>query len=196
MITYGLSLLNPPTFQFRMIEDEGLSFSEQLRRLWVGLNRPSRLVIPGTMVEAFMKAVGSDMDPCTSVVQFDTTGYVGTCYFDADIFRNEMGLGLVVYADDTITDHIAFSNGTDETSTCTFGEALAALKQGRRVARRGWNGKDMWLVLIRAGNAIFRSEAGDFDVQDCIGMRTAQGQMQPGWLASQADLLSDDWVIL
>lgn len=78
----------------------------------------------------------------------------------------------------------------------TFGEAVEALKAGSRVARAGWNGKNMWLVLIRAGNAMHVSPAGGFDMQDCVGMKTADNKMQPGWLASQADILSEDWVIL
>lgn len=77
-----------------------------------------------------------------------------------------------------------------------FGRALAALKRGLRVSREGWNGKGMWLVLIKAGNAMHTSRAGRFDMQDCIGMKTAQGTMQPGWLASQADLLAEDWTVL
>jgi hypothetical protein len=75
----------------------------------------------------------------------------------------------------------------------TFGEAIEALKSGKRVCRAGWNGKGMWLVLIRAGNAMHTSHAGSFDMQDCIGLKTAAGVMQPGWLASQADMLSEDW---
>jgi hypothetical protein len=73
-----------------------------------------------------------------------------------------------------------------------FGVALYRLKQGAKVARAGWNGKDMWLKLIPAGNAMF---AG-FDMQDCIGMKTADNKMQPGWLASQTDLLAEDWMIV
>lgn len=76
----------------------------------------------------------------------------------------------------------------------TFGEAIEALKAGKRVERLGWNGKGMWLVLIHPGNAMHTSTAGAFDMQPCIGMKTADGKMQPGWLASQADMLSDDWV--
>lgn len=75
----------------------------------------------------------------------------------------------------------------------TFGEALEAIKNGARVCRQGWNGKGMWLVLIRAGNAMHVSHAGGFDMQDCIGMKTSQNTMQPGWLASQADMLAEDW---
>ena len=72
-----------------------------------------------------------------------------------------------------------------------FGVALELLKAGEKVARAGWNGKGMWIVLIpgdiRADNGI---------MMPCIGMKTAQGAMQPGWLASQADLLADDWIVL
>jgi hypothetical protein len=75
--------------------------------------------------------------------------------------------------------------------TGNFGDALRALKMGRRVHRVGWNGRGMWLVLIRAGNAM----RDGFPMQDCIGMKTADGKMQPGWLASQADMLSEDWLI-
>jgi hypothetical protein len=73
-----------------------------------------------------------------------------------------------------------------------FGQALEALKEGKRVSRTGWNGKGMWLCLIPAGNAMFKG----FDMQDCIGMKTADNNMQPGWLASQADMLADDWGIV
>lgn len=77
-----------------------------------------------------------------------------------------------------------------------FGEALEALKHGQRVARAGWNGNNMWLVLIWPANTNHISRAGRFMVQPCIGMKTAADQMQPGWLASQADMLSDDWEII
>lgn len=73
-----------------------------------------------------------------------------------------------------------------------FGQAIELLKDGKKVARAGWNGKGMWLVLIRAGNAMY----GDLDMQDCIGMKTADDAMQPGWLASQKDMLSEDWEVL
>jgi hypothetical protein len=73
-----------------------------------------------------------------------------------------------------------------------FGQAIEALKEGERVARKGWNGKGMWLTLIHAGNAIHRG----YDMQDCIGMKTASNDMQPGWLASQADMLAEDWEMI
>jgi hypothetical protein len=78
----------------------------------------------------------------------------------------------------------------------TFSIALELLKKGERVARAGWNGKGMWIVLIHPGNAVHVSRAGSYDMQPCIGMKTADGVMQPGWLCSQNDMLADDWVLV
>ena len=80
----------------------------------------------------------------------------------------------------------------DTTFDGSFSDALQALKDGKRVARRGWNGKGMWLVLLQP--AI--SHLHGHPVEPCIGMKTATGRMQPGWLASQNDLLADDWEVL
>ena len=80
--------------------------------------------------------------------------------------------------------------------TFDFSAALLHIKSGKRVARVGWNGKRMWLVLIDPGNAMHTSAAGSFNMQPCIGMKTADGNMQPGWLASQADILADDWSVV
>lgn len=74
-----------------------------------------------------------------------------------------------------------------------FGQALEALKQGRKVARKGWNGKGMWLELfkiythtpIREGRVM----------QPFIGMKTVQDTYVP-WLASQTDMLAEDWEIV
>ena len=73
-----------------------------------------------------------------------------------------------------------------------FGEALEALKNGEKVQRIGWNGKGMYITLIKAGNAMHDG----FDMQDCIGMKTANNLMQPGWLASQNDMLAEDWRVI
>lgn len=70
-----------------------------------------------------------------------------------------------------------------------FDWAINALKNGKKVCRKGWNGKGMYLTLINAGNAVHQG----FDMQDCIGMKTANNLMQPGWLASQNDMLATDW---
>ncbi len=96
-----------------------------------------------------------------------------------------------------------FEDAYKETNGLTFGLALDALKAGKKVARKGWNGKGMWLVLLRVVSCStirYDKDAlenrGDLKMQDCIGMKTAQGTMQPGWLASQPDMLAEDWVIV
>jgi len=76
--------------------------------------------------------------------------------------------------------------------TFDFGNAIAALKAGSKVARKGWNGKGMWLCLIHPGNAMHLG----FDMLPCIGMKTADNKMLPGWLASQTDMLANDWIIV
>lgn len=74
----------------------------------------------------------------------------------------------------------------------SFGGAVEALKAGLKVSRAGWNGKGMYLTLIFSGNAMHQGYA----MQDCVGMKTANNLMQPGWLASQNDILAEDWEIV
>ena len=99
----------------------------------------------------------------------------------------------------------------------TFGQAIEALKDGRRAQRVGWNGKGMWIALtdgleLQSGSGSLRgaalhraaelvSEHGDLDKRTFrtsahIDMRSADGTLVIGWLASQTDMLADDWVIL
>lgn len=81
-----------------------------------------------------------------------------------------------------------------------FGEAIQALKGGLRVCRQGWNGKGMFLFLVpgsrfkvsRAPLLGIYPEGTEIDYHPHIDMKTAQGYVVP-WLASQADMLADDW---
>jgi len=84
------------------------------------------------------------------------------------------------------------SDVKDLFQTFTFSEAIRRLKRRERVARKGWNGKEMYLTLIPAGNAMYQG----YDMQNCIGMKTADNKMQPGWVPSQADMLVEDWIIV
>lgn len=83
-----------------------------------------------------------------------------------------------------------------------FGDALKRLKAGAKVARTGWNGKGMWLVLmpaltIPAGMVNERTRkhvpSGDLESQAYIVIKDARGKWQPGWHASQQDMLAEDW---
>lgn len=87
-----------------------------------------------------------------------------------------------------------------------FGEALDHLLVGNRVAREGWNGKGMWLVLV-PGSTITVSAGrplGDaapdlvgqqIQYRPHIDMKTVDGEIVP-WVASQTDLLADDWHVV
>jgi hypothetical protein len=69
-----------------------------------------------------------------------------------------------------------------------FEDALTYLKVGQRVSREGWNGKGMWLALQTP-------DSGSKMTLPYIFMSTAQGDLVP-WLASQTDLLAEDWSVV
>lgn len=91
-----------------------------------------------------------------------------------------------------------------------FGQALEELKHGNRVSRSGWNGKGMWLALTPGTSGLpaenFWSQHNrNFaeslpekraNVLPCITMKTADDQILMGWLASQTDMLAEDWGIV
>jgi len=84
-----------------------------------------------------------------------------------------------------------------------FGDALRAMKAGKRIARVGWNGKGMYLwvqtridiVHLSRTAGVLLDDAG-LPIQPSICMRTAQDTLCIGWLASQADMFAEDWQIL
>ena len=66
-----------------------------------------------------------------------------------------------------------------------FAWALTRILAGQRVCREGWNGKGMWIAMMRGGQH-------EIITQPYIYMSTAQGDLIP-WVVSQADLFADDW---
>lgn len=66
-----------------------------------------------------------------------------------------------------------------------FGQALAVLREGKKVARAGWNGKGMWAALQLP-------DADSKMTAPYIYMKTADDMVVP-WLASQTDILAEDW---
>lgn len=85
----------------------------------------------------------------------------------------------------------------------SFSAALVCIKDGMRVARKGWNGKNMFLFLVpgstfKVNREPLKSILGEgtkVNYHAHIDMRTADGTIVP-WLASQTDLLSEDWVLV
>ncbi len=69
-----------------------------------------------------------------------------------------------------------------------FGEAIEAMKKGRKVSRSGWNGKGMWLALQIP-------DANSKMSLPYIYMSTVDKKLVP-WLASQTDMLAEDWDVV
>lgn len=76
-----------------------------------------------------------------------------------------------------------------------FSKALDLLKDGARVARSGWNGKGMWVYLVDGTEYSIHcwSATEGENNMPFIAMKTADIKVVP-WLASQTDLLAEDWV--
>ena len=88
----------------------------------------------------------------------------------------------------------------EQARTFGFGAAIEELKAGRKCWRKGWNGKGMWLSLVRTGHydvGIGTASTGyeadhKVELSPWIGMKTADNKYVP-WLASQTDMLAEDW---
>lgn len=80
-----------------------------------------------------------------------------------------------------------------------FGEAIEAVKNGMRIHRAGWNGKDQYVELARsisyknAKGEIINAHHQDIGCNALAFVGTRGVQL--GWLASQADMLAEDWMV-
>ena len=94
-------------------------------------------------------------------------------------------------------------------SGLNFGQAIEALKEGKHVARAGWNGKDMRLFMLPGANVpksaihdpalrdLMEEQPGDtFEALPSIRMFTADKKVLTGWLASQTDIFATDYYII
>lgn len=143
--------------------------------------------VPMTAVEAFNKGyrIPSDLND-------DTQGYEVTY---PDGYKSWCPKDVFEEANRPIAD-------------MTFGFAIEALKKGLKVARKGWNGKGMYLwlkpaVTIKSDwckdsmlKEIVDANGGEVEALGTICMKTADNRILTGWLASQTDVLSEDWVII
>lgn len=92
----------------------------------------------------------------------------------------------------------------------TFGHAIEMMKLGKCVSRKGWNGKNMYL-WIYGGETVkadwcnaaphvqaiaMQNENKEAEYLPCVCMRTADGKVLTGWLASQTDMFATDWVLV
>jgi hypothetical protein len=96
-----------------------------------------------------------------------------------------------------------------------FGQALDAMKRGHRVARAGWDGRGMFVYLVPGSTVDFEKLRGPAReaavkateieggtqgsaryVNAHVDMKDAHGQLVIGWLASQTDMLAEDWFVV
>ena len=103
-----------------------------------------------------------------------------------------------------------FKDAYRQNGAMTFSDALTLLKQGKRVGRSGWNASDQWLSVSNQNTAQVKAEnfwsphnrefaehnGGEATVMPCITIKNAQDQIQMGWVPSQGDLFSTDWMII
>lgn len=125
--------------------------------------------------------------------------YIGTKIIHAvpEVHGETGREGYVVrYADgyESWSPKEAFEEAYRACDAMSFGLAIEALKKGQKVARRGWNGKGMWLELQRPDAHSKMTLPYVFlnypaDAQNTPGARVP-------WLASQTDMLAEDWRIV
>ncbi len=81
-----------------------------------------------------------------------------------------------------------------------FGEAIIAMRKGKKLQRKGWNGKEQYIELAK--NISYLNTAGEIincnheNIGNCAIAFVGTSGVQMGWLASQADMLADDWQIV
>ena len=91
-----------------------------------------------------------------------------------------------------------------------FGKAIESLKEGNKVARKGWNGKGMFIsmtggkvldiekddIWTKSIRDVAVSNGGTVELLPYLSMKTADNKVQIGWIASQSDVLAEDWEVI
>ena len=131
-----------------------------------------------------------------------------------DHTNNSAGF-LVVYEDGykSWSPKDVFNKAYRLTKGMSFGLAIEAAKLGKKIARKGWNGKNMFVVYmpplslppyntgetfrkVNDRTAKFIGEDTPLNCQPYFAMFNAQKEWIPGWLASQSDMLADDYYVV
>lgn len=108
-----------------------------------------------------------------------------------------------------MSEHMTNPAPGNDPSHFGFGHAITLMKLGHRVARAGWNGKGMWICLSAGHGALpatsfwnkhtrgfAEQNGGQAEVLPYLIMKTADDKILMGWLASQTDMLAEDWIVL
>ena len=130
--------------------------------------------------------------------------YIGTKIIHAEPMEKNGREGYkVVYAPDgyeSWSPKEAFEEAYRESNGMNFGLAIEAAKKGKKIARAGWNGKNQYVELATCISYI-NADHNIINVNHCnIGNEAlafvGTSGVQMGWLASQADMLADDWMVV
>lgn len=133
--------------------------------------------------------------------------YIGTKIIEAEPMeryigeRAEMGY-KVRYSDgyESWSPKDVFEEAYRPTDCMSFGLAIEAMRKGHKVRRRGWNGKNQHIELASAISYVNPDGTIVNAEHDAIGNKAiafcGTSGVQMGWLASQADMLADDWEIV
>jgi len=133
-----------------------------------------------------------------------------------DVTNHETRPGYKVQYEDgyiSWSPELAFNKSYRKTDNMNIGLAIEAMLKGHRVSRKGWNGRNMFVVYMSPLNLpSFNTQGTERKVNDrtakwvgedtpleslgYFAMFTPDKKWQPGWLASQSDLLADDWEII
>ena len=106
-------------------------------------------------------------------------------------------MGQTVYIDKDCIEVI------ETAETFDFGEALKLLKQGKKVARKGWNGKGQFVYYVPADRYVAKTDAaksvmdkdGKVNYRAYLALKTAQGDIAT-WVPSVSDCLAEDWEVV
>ena len=129
--------------------------------------------------------------------------YIGTKLIKAEPQEKDEKAGYkVCYPDGYVSwsPKDVFEEAYRPTDGLSFGLAIEAAKKGKKIARSGWNGKNQYVEL--ATNISYVGTDGSVvnAEHDAIGNKAltfvGTSGVQMGWLASQADMLADDWKIV
>lgn len=84
----------------------------------------------------------------------------------------------------------------------SFGQAIERIKEGKKLARKGWNGKNQFVFLVKGAelqNSLkygYGEYLGEPTVVSALAIKTTSNHIQIGWLASQTDMLAEDWEVV
>lgn len=141
-------------------------------------------------VTLMVRMPGGEIEVISNSNVEDKMAYIDRTYDDDLVHANSVKIHIEDYSFERMDDPM------------DFGSAIMNMKAGHKVARKGWNGNGMFLFL--ADNIDFDTTADLTCVKDLKGdltcpsivMKTANDKFVVGWLASQTDMLAEDWKIV